>query len=149
MAAYRPIFGDDYDGGDIDERIDSWRRMLVGDLSLAWMPPEKTYVAIPEHGGIVGFCAVGASRDDDEGDGEVHMLYVAPDQWRSGIGKQLLDAGTAYLRGRGFRGLVLWVLKDNARARGFYEKEGWRPDGFEKPSFNRPALSQVRYRLEL
>ena len=75
------------------------------------------------------------------------MLYVAPDFWRAGVGNQLFDSGTAYLRGRGFPELVLWVLEDNERARRFYEKKGWRPDGAKKPSFSRPALSQMRYRV--
>ncbi len=124
--------------------------MLVQDPSLAWMPPEKTYVACLEDGAIVGFCAVGASRDDDPGaDGEVQMLYVAPASWRGGVGQKLFDAGVAYLRARGFPELILWVLKDNIRARTFYEKNGWLPDGAEKPSFSKPDLDQVRYRLTI
>jgi len=149
LAAYRPIFGDDYTGGDIDERIESWRRMLVGDLTLAWMPPEKTYLAVTADETIAGFCAVGPSRDAEPGDdGEVMMLYISPDFWRGGVGNLLFDSGTAYLRERGFSELILWVLEDNVRARSFYEKKGWRPDGAKKPSFSRPALSQVRYRVK-
>jgi GNAT superfamily N-acetyltransferase len=148
LAAYRPIFGNDYTGGDIGERIENWRRMLLGDLTLAWMPPEKTYVAVDENDVIAGFCAVGPSRDEPPGDdGEVQMLYIGPDHWRGGIGNLLFDSGSAYLRGRGFAELILWVLEDNVRARSFYEKKGWRPDGGRKPSFSKPVLSQVRYRV--
>lgn len=148
LAAYRPIFGEGYTGGDITERIVSWKRMLLGDLTLPWLPPEKTYVAEMEDGSIGGFCAAGASRDEDAGeDGEIHMLYVAPDYWRSGIGNALFKAGVSYLIERGFPQMVLWVLEGNTRARTFYEKHGWLPDGKRKPSASRPELSQVRYRF--
>jgi ribosomal protein S18 acetylase RimI-like enzyme len=147
LTAYRPIFGDGYSGEDLGERTDYWRRMLLGDLTLAWTPPEKTYVAITREERIAGFCAVGASRDDDgDGDGEVFLLYIAPEQWRAGIGQQLFEAGVAYLRERGFPSLTLWVLEDNIRARSFYEKNGWRPDGARKPSYRKADLSQMRYR---
>lgn len=147
LFAYRPILGHDYSGGDISERVDHWRRMLMGDHSLAWIPPEKTYVAVTADDRIAGFCAVGASRDEDRpDDGEVYMLYVSPDHWGGRVSNQLFEAGVAYLRGRDFAHLLLWVLEDNARARRFYERKGWQPDGAKKPSFSKPALSQVRYR---
>jgi ribosomal protein S18 acetylase RimI-like enzyme len=147
LAAYRPLLGDSYAEGEIDERIDMWRRILFGDLSLAMMPPEKTYVAVTAEDVIAGFCAVGPSRDEDgEGIGEVFLLYVAPERWRGGVGKQLFDAGTAYLRERGFDTMTLWVLERNDQARGFYEKHGWAPDGGRKPSYRNPSLAQVRYR---
>ncbi len=146
LFAYRPILGEDYTGGDIGERIEHWRRMLMGDHSLAWTPPEKTYVATTADEHIAGFCAVGMSRDDDRpDDGEVYMLYVSPDYWGAGVSSRLFDAGVTYLRERGFERLILWVLEDNARARRFYERNGWQPEGAKKPSFSKPALSQVRY----
>lgn len=148
LVAYRPIFGEDFRFGDISERVETWRRMLAQDPSLALTPPEKTYVACLEDGRIAGFCSIGPSRDEDAGDdGEVQMLYIAPDQWRAGVGRQLFESGVSYLKARGFSRLVLWVLKDNERARRFYERAGWRADGREKPSFNKPVLSQVRYTL--
>lgn len=148
LAAYAPIFGSHYTGGDIGERIEMWRRMLVQDHTLAWMPPEKTYIAVTPDDVIAGFCAVGASRDDDFPDGgEVYMLYVAPEHWKEGVGRLLFETGVKYLQTRPFTGLKLWVLKDNLRARTFYERAGWTPDGKEKPSFSKPDLSQLRYEL--
>jgi len=37
----------------------------------------------------------------------------------------------AALRERGFAEAVLWVLRDNARARGFYARSEWSPTGVE------------------
>jgi GNAT superfamily N-acetyltransferase len=142
LTAYQPILGDDYSGDDLEERVDLWRRMLQGDHSLAWPPPEKTYVAILEDGEggtIAGFCSVGASRDEDAAEaGEVYMLYVSPDRWRGGIGGLLFDAGVRYLTDRGFPELLLWVLEGNQPARSFYERHGWVTDGAVKPRTARP-----------
>jgi ribosomal protein S18 acetylase RimI-like enzyme len=147
LAAYRPILGEEYSEGELQERIEVWRRMLLGDYSLAMMPPEKTYVATTPDDRIAGFCAVGPSRDEDaDGIGEVFLLYVAPDHWGRGISERLFEAGTVYLRERGFVTMTLWVLEGNDRARGFYAKKGWAPDGARKPSYRNPSLAQVRYR---
>lgn len=149
LTAYRPILGEQYTGGDIAERIDLWRRMLLGDFSLALTPPEKTYVAVAADEHIAGFCAVGGCRDDDLPDhGEVYLLYVAPEYWRTGVGSRLFETGSCYLRERGFANLSLWVLEHNDRARSFYEKNGWQADVARKPSFSNPAMSQVRYRRQ-
>jgi hypothetical protein len=41
----------------------------------------------------------------------------------------LMQAGMHELRELGMREAVLWVLRDNLRARRFYECLGWTPDG--------------------
>lgn len=51
------------------------------------------------------------------------------------------------LRALGMRGAILWVLESNARARRFYERAGWRPDGGTKiESRGEIELHEVRYR---
>lgn len=40
-----------------------------------------------------------------------------------------MQAGMQELRDLGMREAVLWVLRDNLRARRFYEHFGWTPDG--------------------
>jgi GNAT superfamily N-acetyltransferase len=89
-----------------------------------WPP---TFVA--EVGGsIVGFVSVGKSRDPDT-DGELFAIYVHPEHWGAGIGRELIEAGEDELRRLGHRDAVLWVLDDNPRARRFYEIAGWAVDG--------------------
>jgi hypothetical protein len=46
--------------------------------------------------------------------------------------------------------MYLWVLRDNARARRFYERSGFRADGVEEPyEVAGVAVPEVRYAREL
>jgi RimJ/RimL family protein N-acetyltransferase len=56
----------------------------------------------------------------------------------------------AALAGYGFRHAVLWVFEENARARAFYQRQGWRDDGVRKVlgiGGDRPL--EVRYSTSL
>jgi ribosomal protein S18 acetylase RimI-like enzyme len=73
----------------------------------------------------------GPSRDDDGSvsTGEVWAIYIHPDYWRGGVGSALMTAALQRLADDGYSEAVLWVFEANGRARGFYERFGWRPDG--------------------
>ncbi|KUL51512.1 acetyltransferase [Streptomyces sp. NRRL F-4489] len=60
---------------------------------------------------------------------ELMALYVAPDLIGTGIGRTLLDAGTARARAHGYGAMSLWVVRGNARAERFYRRAGFAPDG--------------------
>ena len=77
-----------------------------------WPP---TFVA-DDGGQIVGFVSVGSSRDPGT-DGELFAIYVHPEQWGTGVGRELIEAGEEELRRLGHREAILWVLDDN-RGRG-------------------------------
>jgi ribosomal protein S18 acetylase RimI-like enzyme len=102
----------------VADRADMWRRR----------PPLVAETA----GEIVGFVAVGLSRDAG-GDGELYAIYVHPWHWGTGIGRALIAAGEARLRELGHGSASLWVLEDNPRARRFYEAAGWSTDGTTRP----------------
>ncbi len=109
-------------------------------------PPE--FVA--ELGGeIVGFVAVGRSRDPGT-DGELFAIYVQPKHWGTGVGRALIEAGEEELRKSGHEDAILWVLDANPRARRFYELAGWSLDGtvreIEIFGFD---VSEVRYAKRL
>jgi ribosomal protein S18 acetylase RimI-like enzyme len=79
---------------------------------------------------LLGFGHCCVSRMPDLAcDGEVTTLYVHPDAQDQGIGRALLLAMFADLRGQGMRSALVWVLEDNP-ARFFYERMGgklaWR-----------------------
>ncbi len=79
---------------------------------------------------ISGFATFGASRDEDvPGLAEVYALYVDPDRYQGGIGRELMAEARRRLQEAGFDAAVLWVLDGNDRAARFYAGEGWAPDG--------------------
>jgi GNAT superfamily N-acetyltransferase len=79
---------------------------------------------------IVGFSAFGAARDEDAGGaGEIYALYVDPDRWGSGVGRELLRDSRRRLVAAEFSEAILWVLRGNESAERFYEADGWHRDG--------------------
>ncbi|WP_308491616.1 GNAT family N-acetyltransferase [Microbacterium terrisoli] len=84
-------------------------------------------------GDAVGWAAVGPCRDDDGPHrGELYALYALPTHWSAGVGHALMAAAEQALRRARFAQASLWVLDGNARAAEFYERHGWREDGFVK-----------------
>ena len=77
--------------------------------------------------------------------GEVYALYVAPDWWSTGTGRSLMSCAVTALTEAGYGRAVLWVLEANARARRFYEKAGWAPDGASNILDGLGGVVEVRY----
>jgi GNAT superfamily N-acetyltransferase len=95
-------------------------------------------------GEVVGFTYLGPDEEPDTG--ILHAIHVAPDAQGRGVGAALMADALGKLAAGGWRRAVLWVLADNAHARGFYERGGWAPDGVQRDDFIGPALvHQVRY----
>src|SRR5215468_9837906 len=77
-------------------------------------------------------------------------IYVHPDAWGQGWGRQLMAATVTGLADAGFGRAVLWVLDSNQRARRFYRAAGWSPDGAARPdTIGGAEVSEVRYRRSL
>jgi GNAT superfamily N-acetyltransferase len=101
---------------------------------------------------MVGLCEYGPSEDDDEDPGRVghiHRLFVDPARQRTGIGRSLLSASTDRLRDSGMSVATLWALETDERARSFYERVGWKPDGKRKSEPISDLITDLRYRLVL
>lgn len=109
----------------VEKRAAMWRERIEksGEILLVAVADEK----------VMGWASAGASRDEDRvGQGEVYALYIAPTHWRSGCGARLMRAVEQRLGAAGFCMAILWVLTENSRARAFYERVGYRPDGATK-----------------
>ena len=92
---------------------------------------DETYVF--DDGMLKAFITIGRCRDGDEPDAfELWGLYVDPFWQRNGIGSVMFRFCEQQAIQRGYEKINLWVLEPNARARGFYEKMGFRPDGSAK-----------------
>ena len=100
---------------------------------------------------IAGFVSFGESRDQDtRGRGEVYALYVDPESYGGGIGRMLMAEARRRLVADGFPEAILWVLQGNDRARGFYERERWLPDGTSRVEQPYGIVSNVdRFRRKL
>ena len=73
----------------------------------------------------IGCVAYGTSRDKSLPDwGEIISLYLLPEYFGKGYGNKLLNSALLDLKELGYESIYLWVLKDNQRARRFYEKNG-------------------------
>lgn len=75
----------------------------------------------------IGCISYGKSRDDKLPDwGEIVSIYLLPEYFATGNGQRLFDAALSELKESGYKNIFLWVLKENHRARKFYEKNGFQ-----------------------
>ena len=93
-------------------------------------------------GRIVGFVAHGPAADHQghppQRDEQLYALYVLSSCYGHGVGQALLDQALSE------RPAQLWVAKDNARARRFYEKNGFTADGTEQVDPDLDGLVEIR-----
>jgi ribosomal protein S18 acetylase RimI-like enzyme len=136
-----------------------WQRMLVAVDSGAGDPGASDSGASAS-GGIVGYASFGPETDvlnapwpypltaDGEGGrvAELYALYVRPAWWSTGTGRALMDKVLARSAAAGYQSITLWVLRDNQRARRFYDRAGFAPDGATNVLTGLGGVLEVRYR---
>ena len=150
QGGYRGLMPQDYlDGLDPADRVSRW----IQSLGSADWSRGGCFVVADDDGVLAGFADVISSRDDDAEPGkvgEVRSIYLAPDAWGHGLGRELMAAALTHLAELGCHEVTLWVLDTNARARRFYEAAGFRPDGAIKVDDSHGfPLEEVRYRRSL
>jgi GNAT superfamily N-acetyltransferase len=91
------------------------------------MTPQQ-FVLVAEHDGeVVGFVNGGPSRVEEPAHpGEIYAIYVLPAHQGHGHGAALMRRAARELVSRGWRGMLIWVLRENDPARRFYERMGGR-----------------------
>jgi ribosomal protein S18 acetylase RimI-like enzyme len=157
QVAYQGIFPDSYldslDGA-LEQRGERWEGYIARDVPLG-----RLLVATIA-GEVVAFSSygpAGATHDHADGAppppprlGEIYGFYTHPDHWRRGAGRALMERTVEALVAASFEKAILWVLKDNPRARTFYEVTGWQPTG-EESIFRRDeiAAAEVCYSRRL
>lgn len=127
---------------DPDQRQERWAE----HLSNGPRDGVRTWVA-DDGSRILGFASVGPARDEDAGrdDEEIYSIYLDPKMWGKGVARDLMRTVLAEVATAG--ALTLWVLADNARARHFYRRHGFTPDGAERlEELGGVQLLEVRYR---
>jgi len=121
-----------------------WPEWLAGGKS-------NHYVAVLD-GRVVGFLGLrlpGERENLPECYYEVGGLYLHPDVYRRGIGRQLMQFAEERAREKGKTAMMLWVFEDNAPSRRFYEACGYSPDSaMEEHEYGR-TLRLLRYVKEI
>ncbi|MDB5802634.1 MAG: hypothetical protein JWL63_3573 [Rhodocyclales bacterium] len=136
------------DALSVEQRAAGWHRTLSSPGS------SMTSVASGEDGKVVGFALYGPSRDEDRVNGltgELLAINLLPQVWRCGFGRSLCDQALSHAQDQGWQSLTLWVLRENAGARAFYESMGFELDGMEKTDTRLVGspLNELRYRQQL
>lgn len=130
----------------VEEREAIWEQRLKGASS------DETTLVAHRDGEVLGFASAGPTHDTptEAGVAELYELFVHPEATGTGVGGALLRGTVSILRDRGFRTVTLWVVEGNDRARRFYRREGFRPDGSTKTTRMSGAEAiEVRYRMSL
>ena len=127
---------------------DRWRRVVAEGSSRVFV--------VEEAGEVVGFASGGRERAGESGfAGELYAIYVMEGFQRRGHGRELVRAVVGGLRGMGLGDMIIWVLRDNQPARGFYERLGGvyvrsqpitiGPATLEEVSYGWRKLEDIRY----
>jgi len=146
-SAYRGLLPDD-----------ALHRLSVEDSERRWrerIAKPWGHIFVAEQAScVVGFAACGGSQaeDVDRGEvGEIYVIYVHPDEWRQGHGAALLSEAMEHLWEDGFEEVILWALRGNEQAKGFYEAAGFEADGASRVKQRSDGLEIpiVRYRRRM
>lgn len=124
------------DSQTIENRSNKWRLWLDDN--------SKFYIVGLVDDVVMGFCSF---YTDNNGVGEIEMLYVHPDAQGKKLGKNLMDYSLSYFKKASCSKAVLWVLRDNHKAQDFYKHYGWnKTDYFKTKEKNGVILNEVCYK---
>ncbi|EFL35951.1 acetyltransferase [Streptomyces viridochromogenes DSM 40736] len=144
QSAYRGLIPQTYlDGLSVREDAERRRTYFTqagGDV--------VDLVAEGTGGEIVGWACHGPYREGEDRteDVELYAIYVHPGHVGCGVGQALLSESVARCSAAGHDRMLLWVLKENGRARRFYERAGFHADGAEEPfEVAGVTVPEVRY----
>lgn len=138
-SAYRGVLPDDFLASLSEANYaERWRR-VIGDGSNSVQVVEQ-----PE--GIAGFASGGRERAGESGfAGELYAIYVLDRAQRQGHGRELVHAITGALREMKLKDMIVWVLRDNASARRFYERLGGTYVRSQPITIGTATLEEVSY----
>jgi len=110
----------------------TWRQRITDwPCFLAWHDGEP-----------VGLVGVVTKQSGDGREWHLVSMWVSPQVRGGGIADRLVAAVFGYARQAGGSAVTLWVATGNDRARGFYERIGFRPTGIRQ-TFPRPGAPDL------
>jgi RimJ/RimL family protein N-acetyltransferase len=157
-AGYAGVVPDDTLAAlDVGAEAERWT-VILGDAATRG---QRTVFVTDASGVVAGYACVGPYQQDetadranaapDDPDGELMACYLDPDWWGRGAGDPLIAAAASALVELGHHAAGLWVFEQNARARRFYERNGWEADGRveRRTPIGGRNVPRVRYRKNL
>jgi ribosomal protein S18 acetylase RimI-like enzyme len=93
------------------------------------------WAMLAEHGGVLAGhvvvipAAISRFPEDDDGLAHFMQLFLAPEWWGSGLATRLHTLAIEAAREHGYTAMRLYTPAAQARARRFYEREGWELAG--------------------
>lgn len=95
---------------------------------------------------VVGYTNFGGNRAKSlPYGGEIYEIYLDPVHQGLGFGQRLFEAARRDLARAGLEGLVVWALKDNVGATGFYTALGGQPVAASMEQFGTKSLDKTAY----
>ncbi len=140
-VAYKGIVPDEHLASlSYEKRATRWHESLSKSESTTFL-----FVAQDDDGRVMGFAAGGVGRDGDPNyTGELYAIYLHPDYWRRGIGRQLAQTVARRLIEMDLTSMLVWVLANNP-SRKFYEALGGKYL-YERPiEIGGASLNEVAY----
>jgi GNAT superfamily N-acetyltransferase len=141
--SYRAFAPAGWDPPDFDRRPDRLRERLASD--------DVWCVVAEEDGAMVGHVSFVPARShprasEDPAMAHVWQLFVRPRWWGTGLAADLMAEAVREAGARGFTSMRLFTPAAQARARRFYEREGWTPAAapFDDLDFGMPLVEYRR-----
>ena len=101
----------------------------------------RPYLAEDDSGAVIGVLTLG--------DDELYAIYVHPEHWGTGVGQALLERAEIELA-KTCTEATLTCMVGNARARRFYERNGWQlGETLVEPHFGGEPTEVCRYSKRL
>lgn len=146
QVAYASILTPEYLGSlSVANREELWRKTITAGN------PELLVAKVD--GSIRGFICFAPCRDPGAlaSEAEIWAIYVDPDSWKAGIGRELWLHTKRGMLEHGYKTCSLWVFPQNHRAIRFYLAAGFVPDESRSKAFDMDGqrLTEARYVADL
>lgn len=140
QSAYSELLPQAFLDGLSVEKDAARRREMFARAAALPRNPVTSLVTESADGAVTGWAAFGPYRlagahtpgaevETAAGDAELYAIYVRPELLGTGLGRELTECCLERAACQGFARILLWVLEGNVRARRFYERAGFAPDG--------------------
>lgn len=132
IATYRAFAPPGWDPGPVADEVGRFAELLGADSRYRGWVAEHDGAPV----GVGGWVPAGPHGPlpvDEPGLAHVRHLFVAERAWGTGAARVLHDVVLDDARRLGFTSSRLFCAEGQARARRFYEREGWTATGVELP----------------